>query len=327
MNRMRGRAPAGLRPPVSGSCRTAARPRRAHRQVRPRPAAAERHAPAVGTCAVQTEWRLESLVIARRSSATPRPGISPVPFAFAWVLNNRRSRRRSPAARGRAARGLSAGARVCLRARRRGAGGRPRRDRPSSTPGFMIRPTRSKGARPGPGPPSDHDRRLGAADAEARLEALRADARYRPERRLDRLRHPLAPAELEAYWRDVLEAVRERGRILLAAFEGDTLIGSVQLGPGRGERPAPGRGREADGAALPSRPRRGPSADAGAPRGCPGVRTDPTAARRAWRAIRGRRALQLDFVPFSRVPAMPGPDGRLADTSFYYLQVQSGIGR
>ena len=52
MNRMPGSStcrPAATT--VSGWCRTAARPRRAHRQVRSRPAAAERHPPAVRTCA------------------------------------------------------------------------------------------------------------------------------------------------------------------------------------------------------------------------------------------------------------------------------------
>jgi len=40
---------------------------------------------------------------------------------------------------------------------------------------------------------------------------------------------PFEPGEVEAYWRGVRAAVREGGRILLAAFEDEALIGSVQL--------------------------------------------------------------------------------------------------
>jgi hypothetical protein len=40
---------------------------------------------------------------------------------------------------------------------------------------------------------------------------------------------PLGAAEVEAYWRSVLAALRDGSRLLLAAFEGEALIGSVQL--------------------------------------------------------------------------------------------------
>ena len=40
---------------------------------------------------------------------------------------------------------------------------------------------------------------------------------------------PLAPTEARAYWTGVLADVAVGGRLLLAAFEGDRLVGSVQL--------------------------------------------------------------------------------------------------
>jgi acetyltransferase len=174
-------------------------------------------------------------------------------------------------------------------------------------------------------------RRLGTADAEARLEDLSALLR-------DAVLGgasigfvlPLAPAELEAYWRDVLEAVRERGRTLLAAFEGETLIGSVQLGP---EPRANGRHRAEVMKLMVLRSHRGRGVG----------RALMQALLEAARAS-GRTLLLLDvrtgdpaerlyrtlgFVPFGRVPGHArSPDGRLADTSFYYLQLQSGgVGR
>jgi acetyltransferase len=141
---------------------------------------------------------------------------------------------------------------------------------------------------------------------------------------------PLAPGELEAYWQDVLEAVRERGRILLAAFEGETLIGSVQLGP---EPRANGRHRAEVMKLMVLRSHRGRGVG----------RALMQALLEAARAS-GRTLLLLDvrsddpaerlyrtlgFVPFGRVPGHArSPDGRLADTSFHYLQLRAGgVGR
>jgi ribosomal protein S18 acetylase RimI-like enzyme len=167
-------------------------------------------------------------------------------------------------------------------------------------------------------------RRLEAADAEARLEELALLLR-------DAVLGgasigfvlPLTPSELEVYWRDVLEAVRRGGRILLAAFEGETLIGSVQLalepranGRHRAEvmklmvlRSHRGRGvgRALMRALLEAAPAAGRSLlllD---------VRTDDP-AERLYRT--------LGFRSFGRVPGHArSPDGRLADTTFYYLQL------
>ena len=168
-------------------------------------------------------------------------------------------------------------------------------------------------------------RRLQAADVEARLGELALLLR-------DAVLGgasigfvlPLASAELDAYWRDVLEAVRERGRILLGAFEGETLIGSVQLAP---EPRANGRHRAEVMKLMVLRSHRGRGVgralmqallDAARASGRTllllDVRTDDP-AERLYRA--------LGFVPFGRVPGhAQSPDGRLADTSFYYMQLQ-----
>jgi acetyltransferase len=173
-------------------------------------------------------------------------------------------------------------------------------------------------------------RRLEAADAEARLAELSGLLR-------DAVLGgasigfvlPLAPGELEAYWQDVLEAVRERGRILFAAFEGEALIGSVQLNP---EPRANGRHRAEVMKLMVLRSHRGR-----------GVSRALMQALLAAARESGRTLLLLDvrsedpaerlyrtlgFVPFGRVPGHArSPDGRLADTSFFYLQLQSGGGR
>jgi acetyltransferase len=168
-------------------------------------------------------------------------------------------------------------------------------------------------------------RRLEAADAEALLGQLCA------------LLHdavlggasigfvmPLALAELEAYWRDALKAVPDGGRILLAAFEGKVLIGSVQLGL---EPRANGRHRAEVMKLMVLRSHRGRGV------GLALMQALLKAAREA-----GRTLLLLDvrtgdpaerlyrflgFVPFGRVPDhAQSPDGRLADTSFYYLDLR-----
>jgi ribosomal protein S18 acetylase RimI-like enzyme len=169
-------------------------------------------------------------------------------------------------------------------------------------------------------------RRLEAADVEARLGELSALLR-------DAILGgasigfvlPLAPAELEAYWRDVLEAVREHGRILLAAFEDETLIGSVQLGP---EPRANGRHRAEVMKLMVLRSHRGRGVG----------RALMRALLQAARAC-GRTLLLLDvrtgdpaellyralgFVKLGEVPDHArSPDGRLAATSFYYLNLRA----
>jgi ribosomal protein S18 acetylase RimI-like enzyme len=169
-------------------------------------------------------------------------------------------------------------------------------------------------------------RRLEAADVEARLGDLVALLR-------DAIQGgasigfvlPLGPAELEAYWRDVLEAVREHGRVLLAAFEGETLIGSVQLGP---EPRANGRHRAEVMKLMVLRSHRGHGVGRalmqtllGAARASDrsllllDVRTgDP--AERLYRA--------LGFVKIGEVPDHArSPDGRFAASSFYYLDLRA----
>jgi ribosomal protein S18 acetylase RimI-like enzyme len=169
-------------------------------------------------------------------------------------------------------------------------------------------------------------RRLEAADAEARLEALVLLLR-------DAVLGgasigfvlPLATAELEAYWREVLEPVRRGGRILLAAFEGETLIGSVQ--PALEPR-ANGRHRAEVMKLMVLRAHR----RRGAGRAL--MRALLEAARASGRSLllldvrtgdpAERLYRTLGFVPFGRVPGHArSPDGRLADTTFYFLRLQA----
>jgi ribosomal protein S18 acetylase RimI-like enzyme len=134
----------------------------------------------------------------------------------------------------------------------------------------------------------------------------------------------LAPAELEAYWREVLEAVRGGGRILLAAFEGEALIGSVQLAL---EPRANGRHRAEVMKLMVLRSHRR--------RGVGGALMQRLleAARECGRSLllldvrsedpAERLYRRLGFVPFGRVPGHArSPNGRLADTTFYYLQLE-----
>ena len=155
-----------------------------------------------------------------------------MPFAFAWVLNNRLvtaaiagprtveqledylpalSMPSAPTTRS----WWTASSRPAILDARLQRSGLPDRRAPDldpSHPAIMIR-------------------RLGTADAEARLEDLSALLRCRPGRRLDRLR--------PAPWRR--PSSRPTGGTcskrcanaagLCSAFEGETLIGSVQLGP------------------------------------------------------------------------------------------------
>jgi ribosomal protein S18 acetylase RimI-like enzyme len=169
-------------------------------------------------------------------------------------------------------------------------------------------------------------RRLEAADAEARLEELALLLR-------DAVLGgasigfvlPLAPAELEAYWREVLGAVRRGGRVLLAAFEGETLIGSVQLAL---EPRANGRHRAEVMKLMVLHSHRGQGV------GRALMEALLEAARESGRSLllldvrTGDAAERLyrtfGFVPFGRVPGHArSPDGRLADTTFYFLQLQA----
>jgi acetyltransferase len=172
-------------------------------------------------------------------------------------------------------------------------------------------------------------RRLEAADAEARLEELAALLRdgVLSGASIGFLL-PLAQAEIRAYWQSVVAALRERQRLLLAAFEGETLVGSVQLalepranGRHRAEvmklmvlrtHRRRGVGRALMQALLES------ARTSGRTLLLLDVRTgDP--AERLYRT--------LGFVPFGGVPGYArSPDGRLADTSFYYLQLQTDNG-
>jgi acetyltransferase len=172
-------------------------------------------------------------------------------------------------------------------------------------------------------------RRLEAADVEARLGELALLLR-------DAVLSgasigfvlPLAPAELEGYWGDVLEAVRRRSRILLAAFEGETLIGAVQLAL---EPRANGRHRAEVMKLMVLRSHRGRGV------GLALMQALLEAARASRRTLllldvraddpAERLYRALGFVPFGRVPGHArSPDGRLADTSFYYMRLQTDGG-
>ena len=172
-------------------------------------------------------------------------------------------------------------------------------------------------------------RRLEAVDVEARLGELSALLR-------DAVLGgasigfvlPLASAELEAYWRDVLEAVRGSGRILLAAFAGEALIGSVQLAL---EPRANGRHRAEVMKLMVLRSHRGRGV------GRALMQTLLEAARASDRSLllldvrtgdpAERLYRALGFVPFGRVPDHArSPDGQLADSSFYYMQLQTDGG-
>ena len=167
---------------------------------------------------MQTEWRHKSLVIAQEIKRHAEvKGISPVPFAFAWVLNNRlvtaaiagpRTVEQlddylpaldMPSAPTTRSWWTASSRRPSLDARLQRSGLSDRRapDLDQAHPTIMIR-------------------RLEAADAEARLGELALLLR-------DAVLGgasigfvlPLTPGELETYWQDVLEAVRRGGKICL----------------------------------------------------------------------------------------------------------------
>jgi acetyltransferase len=139
---------------------------------------------------------------------------------------------------------------------------------------------------------------------------------------------PFEPGEVEAYWRGVLAAVREGGRILLVAFDQEALIGSVQLAL---EPRANGRHRAEVMKLMVLRSHRGR-----------GVGRALMAALLEAARASGRTLLLLDvragdpaellyrglgFVAFGRVPDHArSPDGTFADTTFCYLRLPSGGG-
>ena len=137
---------------------------------------------------------------------------------------------------------------------------------------------------------------------------------------------PFEPGEIEAYWRGVLAALREGGRLLLAAFEDEALIGSVQLAL---EPRANGRHRAEVMKLMVLRSHRGRGVgralmkallEAARSAGRTLLLLDVRADDPAERLYRG-----VGFVPFGRVPGHArSPDGTLADTTFCYLTLASG---
>jgi acetyltransferase len=168
-------------------------------------------------------------------------------------------------------------------------------------------------------------RRLDPAKAEARLDELALLLRDAVEGGASiGFLLPLARAEIEAYWQSVLARLREGGQLLLAAFEGEALIGSVQLGL---EPRANGRHRAEvmKLMVLRSHRRRGAGRalmlallEAARASGRTLLLLDVRAGDPAERLYRS-----LGFVPFGRVPDhAQSPDGRLADTTFQYLDLR-----
>jgi acetyltransferase len=172
-------------------------------------------------------------------------------------------------------------------------------------------------------------RRLEVADAEAEFEALVLLLR-------DAVLGgasigfvlPLAPDEIETYWQSVLAALRDGSRFLFAAFEGAALVGAVQLAL---EPRANGRHRAEVMKLMVLRTHRGRGI------GRSLMRALIEAARAADRTLllldvraddpAERLYRSLGFVAFGRVPDhAQSPDGRLAGTSFYYLNLPAGDG-
>ena len=172
-------------------------------------------------------------------------------------------------------------------------------------------------------------RRLEAADAETRLDELSELLRDAVQGGASiGFVLPLQPGEIETYWQSVLAALRDRSRLLLAAFEGEALIGAVQLAL---EPRANGGHRAEVMKLMVLRAHRG--------RGIGRVLMQALieAARTSGRTLllldvraddpAERLYRSLGFVPFGRVPDHArSPDGQLADTSFYYLSLPAGDG-
>jgi ribosomal protein S18 acetylase RimI-like enzyme len=169
-------------------------------------------------------------------------------------------------------------------------------------------------------------RRLDPAEAEARLEELALLLRDAVDGGASiGFLLPLERAEIETYWQSVFARLRAGGQLLFAAFEGEALVGSVQLAL---EPRANGRHRAEVMKLMVLRAHRRRGAG----------RALMLALLEAARAY-GRSLLLLDvrtgdpaeqlyrslgFVPFGRVPDhAQSPDGRFADTTFHYLDLRA----
>jgi ribosomal protein S18 acetylase RimI-like enzyme len=168
-------------------------------------------------------------------------------------------------------------------------------------------------------------RRLDAAEAERRREELALLLRDAVESGASiGFLLPLEVAEIEAYWQSAFARLHEGGQLLLAAFDGEALIGSVQLGL---EPRANGRHRAEvmKLMVLRSHRRRGAGRalmlallDAARASGRTLLLLDVRSGDPAERLYRS-----LGFVPFGRVPDhAQSPDGSLADTTFHYLDLR-----
>jgi acetyltransferase len=174
-------------------------------------------------------------------------------------------------------------------------------------------------------------RRLEAAEAEAQLEAL---GRLLRDAVLGGASIgfvlPLEPAEIEVYWQGALAALHDGSRLLLAAFEGEALIGAVQLAL---EPRANGRHRAEVMKLMVLRSHRGRGV------GRALMQALIEAARTVDRTLllldvraddpAERLYRSLGFVAFGRVPDHArSPDGQFADTTFCYLSLPcGGLGR
>jgi ribosomal protein S18 acetylase RimI-like enzyme len=168
-------------------------------------------------------------------------------------------------------------------------------------------------------------RRLDPADAEARLRELALLLRDAIEGGASiGFVLPLAQGEIEAYWQDALTELRAGRRLLLAAFADAALIGSVQLGL---EPRANGRHRAEVVKLMVLRAYPG----RGAGRSLMQALLETARVSRRTLLLLDVRAgdpaealyRSLGFVPFGRVPDhAQSPDGRLADTTFCYLDLR-----
>ena len=134
---------------------------------------------------------------------------------------------------------------------------------------------------------------------------------------------PLPDAEAEAYWAGVVDAMRAGRRHLLAAFDGDRLIGTVQLDL---EPRANGRHRAEVMKLMVLRSDR----RRGVARRLMAALLDLARARRRSLLLLDVRAGDpaealyeaFGFTKFGLVPRHArSPDGSLAATSFYYLDL------
>ena len=182
---------------------------------------------------MQTEWRRESLEIAQeiRRHAEAK-GITPVQFAFAWVLNNRLVTAAIAGPRTR-----SSSRTIC----RRWSTGSVATTRSWSTAWWRAAiPPRRASTIP---PTRSRTPRLGRAGQLIIVRVLDPDEAARQQDQLIELLVdaveggasigfvlPLERGEAAAYWQGVTAGLRAGRLALVAAFERDRLAGSVQLG-------------------------------------------------------------------------------------------------